>query len=121
MISVILFLVKDICANPLQGLPMDAIASLWGNAKSNASREDIALGLIWMVLQSICSATILSSLGSGIKEFVMIGNLTLLPQCQRVFPATERLYGVKFRIPQYSEFCTAIGAALCYRKIDAKL
>lgn len=51
----------------------------------------------------------------------MIGNLTLLPQCQRVFPATERLYGVKFRIPQYSEFCTAIGAALCYRKIDAKL
>ncbi len=109
-------LISDISANPLPGLPMDAIASLFGNAKSNASREDIALGLIWMVLQSICSASILSSLGSGIKDFVMIGNLTLLPQCQRVFPATERLYGVKFRIPQYSEFCTAIGAALCYKK-----
>ena len=110
-------LIKDICANPLQGLPMDAIASLFGNAKTNASREDIALGLIWMVLQSICSATILSSLGSGIKEFVMIGNLTLLPQVRHVFPATERLYGVKFRIPRYSEFCTAIGAALCYLNI----
>jgi pantothenate kinase len=115
-ISHINVLIKDICANPLQGLPMNAIASLWGNAKSNASCEDIALGLIWMVLQSICSATILSSLGSGIKEFVMIGNLTLLPQCRVVFSDTERLYGVKFRIPQYSEFCTAIGAALCYRK-----
>lgn len=111
-IAQINLLIKDISANPLQGLPMDAIASLWGNAKTNASREDIALGLIWMVLQSICSATILSSLGSGIKEFVMIGNLTLLPQCRLVFPATERLYGVKFRIPQHSEFCTAIGAAL---------
>ena len=110
-------LIKDICANPLQGLPMDAIASLFGNAKTNASREDIALGLIWMVLQSICSATILSSLGSGIKEFVMIGNLTLLPQVRHVFPATERLYGVKFRIPRYSEFCTAIGAALCYLNV----
>ena len=109
-------LIKDICANPLQGLPMDAIASLFGNAKTNASREDIALGLIWMV-QSICSATILSSLGSGIKEFVMIGNLTLLPQVRHVFPATERLYGVKFRIPRYSEFCTAIGAALCYLNV----
>ena len=43
-ISHINVLIKDICANPLQGLPMDAIASLWGNAKSNASREDIALG-----------------------------------------------------------------------------
>lgn len=110
-------LISDISANPLPGLPMDAIASLFGNAKSNAPREDIALGLIWMVLQSICSASILSSLRSGIKEFVMIGNLTLLPQCRRVFPATERLYGVKFHIPQYSEFCTAIGAALCYRRM----
>lgn len=108
-------LISDISAKPLPGLPMDAIASLFGNAKSNASPEDIALGLIWMVLQSICSASILSSLRSGIKDFVMIGNLTLLPQCQRVFPATGRLYGVKFRIPQYSEFCTAIGAALCYK------
>ena len=113
-VSKINLLIKDISAKPLPGLPMDAIASLCGNAKSNASREDIAIGLIWMVFQSICSASILSSLGSGIKDFVMIGNLTLLPQCSRVFPATERLYGVKFHIPKYSEFCTAIGAALCY-------
>lgn len=115
-ISRINVLISDISKTPLQGLPMDAIASLFGNAKSNATREDIAIGLIWMVLQSICSASILSSLGSGIKEFVMIGQLTLLPQCQRVFPATERLYGVKFRIPKYSEYCTAIGAALSYIK-----
>lgn len=114
-------LISDISLNPLPGLPMDAIASLFGNAKSDASREDLALGLIWMVLQSICSASILSSLGSGIKEFVMIGNLTLLPQCKLVFPATERLYGVKFRIPKYSEFCTAIGAALNYLNEEKKI
>ncbi len=111
-------LISDISASPLPGLPMDAIASLFGNAKSNASREDIALGLIWMVLQSICSASILSSLRSGIKDFVMIGNLTLLPQCREVFHATANLYGVKFHIPRYSEFCTAIGAALCNRRMN---
>lgn len=44
----------------------------------------------------------------------MIGNLTLLPQCRTVFPLIEKLYGVKFIIPEYSEFCTAIGAALCH-------
>lgn len=115
-ISKINLLIGDISAKPLPGLPMTATASLFSNAKANASREDIAMGLIGMVLQSIGSATILSSLESGIKDFVMIGNLTLLPQCREVFPSMEKLYGVRFRIPKYSEFCTAIGAALDYKR-----
>ena len=113
-ISKINLLIKDISASPLPGLPMDATASLFSAAKANASREDIAKGLIHMVLQAIGSATILSSLGSGIKDFVLIGNMTLLPQCRDVYPAMEKMYHVHFRIPKYSEFCTAIGAALSY-------
>lgn len=113
-ITKINLLIGDISAHPLPGLPMSATASLFSNAKANATREDIAIGLIHMVLQSIGSGSILSSLGSGIKDFVMIGNLTLLPQCQEVYSAMEKLYGVHFRIPKYSEFCTAIGAALNY-------
>ena len=107
-------LIGDISAHPLPGLPMDATASLFANAQGNASREDIALGLICMVLQTVGSATILSSLDSGIRDFVLIGNLTLLPQCKYVFPMMEKLYDVHFIIPKYSEFCTAIGAALSY-------
>lgn len=30
-------------------------------------------------------------------------------------PCYGKLYGVRFRIPKYSEFCTAIGAALDYK------
>ena len=115
-VSKINLLIGDISAKPLPGLPMNAVASLFSNAKANASREDIAKGLIWMVLQCIGSATILSSLESGIKDFVLIGNLTLMPQCREVFPAMEKLYNVRFRIPKYSEFCTAIGAALDYKR-----
>ncbi len=113
-ISNINLLIGDISAQPLPGLPVDATASLFGKAMSNAGREDIALGLIYMVLQSIGSGAILSSLGTNIKDFVLIGNLTLLPQCQMIFPAMERLYGVRFRIPKHSQFSTAIGAALYY-------
>ena len=113
-ISHINLLIGDISAKPLPGLPMTATASLFSNAKANACREDIAIGLIHMVLQTIGSATILSSLESGIKDFVLIGNLSLLPQCKNVYPAMEKLYGVHFNVPKYSEFCTAIGAALCY-------
>lgn len=114
-VSKINLLIKDISAQPLPGLPMSAVASLFSNAKTNASREDIAKGLIWMVLQCIGSATILSSLESGIKDFVLIGNLSLLPLCREVYPAMEKVYGVRFHVPKYSEFCTAIGAALDYK------
>lgn len=107
-------LIGDISAEPLPNLPKTATASLFGNAKSNASREDIALGIITTVLQTIGSSTILSAIGTGIKNYVLIGNLTLLPQCKRVFGGLENMFGVRFIIPQYSEFCTAIGAALYY-------
>ena len=115
-VSKINLLIKDVSAKPLPGLPMSAVASLFSNAKTNASREDIAKGLIWMVLQCIGSATILSSLESGIKDFVLIGNLSLLPLCREVYPAMEKVYGVRFHVPKYSEFCTAIGAALDYKR-----
>lgn len=115
-VSKINLLIKDISAKPLPGLPMSAVASLFSNAKTNASREDIAKGLIWMVLQCIGSATILSSLESDIKDFVLIGNLSLLPLCREVYPAMEKVYGVRFHVPKYSEFCTAIGAALDYKR-----
>ena len=115
-VSKINLLIKDISAKPLPGLPMSAVASLFSNAKTNASREDIAKGLIWRVLQCIGSATILSSLESGIKDFVLIGNLSLLPLCREVYPAMEKVYGVRFHVPKYSEFCTAIGAALDYKR-----
>ncbi len=107
-------LIGDISAHPLPGLPMDATASLFANAMGNASREDIALGIIYLVLQSVGSAAILSSIGSDIRNFVLIGNLTLLPQCRTMFSMMEKLYNVHFIIPKHSEFCTAIGSALNY-------
>ena len=110
--------IKDISSKPLPGLPMDATASLFANAQATASREDIALGLICMVLQSIGSATILSALNTDIRDFVLIGNLTLLPQCKYIFPLMEKIYDVRFLIPKYSEFCTTIGVALQADMID---
>ncbi len=109
-------LIGDISTHPLPGLPMEATASLFSKAQYNASQEDLALGIIVMVLQSIGSAAILAALNSGIKDFVLIGNLTLVPQCKEIYPMLEKLYGVHFHIPKYSEFCTAIGAALNYKR-----
>ena len=106
--------IGDISAHPLPGLPMDTTASNFAKAQSDASKEDIAAGLIKMVLQSIGSAAWLASLGSDIRDFVLIGNLSLLPQCKEVFPGLEKLYDIRFHVPKHSPYCTAIGAALDY-------
>ena len=112
--------IGDISPQPLPGLPMDTTASNFARAQSDASKEDIAAGIIKMVLQSIGSAAWLASLGSDIRDFVLIGNLSLLPQCKEVFPALEKLYDIRFHIPKYSQYCTAIGAALDYTRQQKK-
>ena len=107
-------LIGDISVHPLPGLPMEATASIFARAQNDASKEDIACGIISMVLQSIGSAAVLAAQGIDCRDMVLIGNLSLLPQCKDIFPALEKLYDVRFHIPKYSQFCTAIGAALAY-------
>ena len=72
-----------------------------------------------MVLQTIGGAAVLSAFNSPIKDFVLIGNLTKFPQCHEVFPNMEKIYGVRFHIPPYAEYRTAIGAALAYIRKNA--
>ena len=104
--------IGDISPRPLPGLPLDTTASLFGKAGHDTRKEDIALGIICTVIQTICSGTVLASKGTDIKDFVMIGNLTLLPQTREIFNSVETLYGVHFIIPKHSEYCTAIGCCV---------
>lgn len=109
--------IEDICKNDLEGLPLHATASLFGKvANSHACDEDIAIGIYYLVIQTIGCAAVLSALNSGIKDIVPIGNLAQIPQCRIIFKMIEDLYKVRFHIPEHAEFRTAIGAALCYKK-----
>lgn len=106
--------IRDICNTPLPGLPLDATASTFGKATANSSAEDVASGIIHMVLQSIGQSVILAALNSSIRNFVLIGNLAKLPQCTEIFPIMEKMYQCRFHIPEYAEYRTALGAALAY-------
>ena len=110
-------LIGDISPKPLPGLPMDATAALFAKAQSNSSQDDIALAIFHTVLQTIGSGAIFAALGTNVKDFVLIGNLSRAPHCNMVFPQLEKLYKVKFHIPQLSHFRTALGAALYSEKI----
>ena len=106
--------IRDITPHPLPGLPLDVTASIFGKADANARAEDIALGILHMVLQTVGQGAAFASMNSGIHDIVLIGNLTRLSQCEPVFSRLEDIYQVHFIVPKYAEFRTAIGAALGY-------
>ena len=113
--------IKDISKGDIEGLPMHATASLFGKVlNTNPNENDIAKGLICMVLETIGSCAVLSQVNGGFKDYVLIGNLTLLPECQTIFPMMESLYGVRFHIPEHARYCTALGAALSYQQQSMK-
>ena len=104
--------IQDISRTPLPGLPLSATASNFGKVRGFVSDEDIAIGIIHMVLQVIGKSAILSSLNSNINDFVMTGNLSKFPQCREIFQSLETMFDVHFIIPEQAEYGTAIGAAL---------
>lgn len=106
--------IKDITKETIPNLPMDATASNFGKVKNNVAKEDLALGIVNMVLQAIGKSSIFSALNTNIRDFVMIGNLSRLPQCKTVFDFLSNMSDVNFIVPEFSEYATAIGAAMVY-------
>ena len=109
-------LIGDICEEELGNLTGDATASLFAKVLQRTPDDnDIAAGLIHMVLETIGSAAVMSQLNGGFKDFVLVGGLTELSLCREVFPLMEKLYSVHFHIPKYAHYCTALGAALSHK------
>lgn len=106
--------IGDISRVEIPGLPSSVTASNLGKAEANAEPADVAAGIINMILQTIGSAANLVSYSTSIKDFVLIGNLPLLPQSRPLYDRIEALYGIRVHIPEYTEYRTAIGAALSF-------
>ena len=107
--------IGDICKNDLPGLPMDATASNFGKADLTSSPEDVAAGIVNMIYQTIGSSANFIAQNTGIKDFVVIGNMSLLPQCAPQFGRIAGLYRIRFHFPEHREYRTALGAALSHR------
>ena len=91
----------------------DPVTSLFGALGKYIYDNGIDLADISRImLTGVGSAANFISLGTGIKDFVLIGNLSLLPQCRSVFDRIGRLYGLDFHIPEHTLYRTALGAAL---------
>ena len=88
-------------------------ASNFGKLSDMATNNDIALGISNMVAETIAMMSVFAARNFGIKSVVLTGNLTTLKSITRVFEGLEDMFGIKFIIPEMSQFATVIGAALC--------
>lgn len=104
--------IGDVSKEALPNLPLDVTATNFGKASPDSRPEDIAAGLVNLVLQNIGVMAHLAGKGFGIRTFVCIGRMTTLPHVSEIFDRLERLYRIRLLIPEDATYMTAIGAAL---------
>ncbi len=106
--------IRDISSAQLySGVDVNLTASNFGKLSDLASKHDIALGIVNMVAETIAMMSIFSARAHGLKDIVLTGNLTSIAPIRAVFDGLEDNFGVRFIIPEMSQFGTVIGAALC--------
>jgi len=87
-------------------------ASNFGNVSDLANKGDIALGLINMVFETIGMMSIFAARNYGLKDIILTGNLSSVSQAEEIFGTLNRMFNMRFVIPENSRFGTVIGAAL---------
>ncbi len=107
-------LIGDISKHPLPGLNLKVTAANFGKVEDMATKEDIAAGIVHMVIENLCHTGTLIAQDKGVKEFILIGSLANFVECEFIAKECAELAGegVYFVIPEYAGFATSIGAAL---------
>ena len=110
--------VGDISKSEAGMLKNETTASNFGRVSDLAGKNDIAVGLINMVFQTIGMLAVFASRFSDTKNIVLCRNLTGIPKTKDFFSVINSLYGADIFVPNNAEFATALGAALV--KVDAE-
>ena len=75
---------------------------------------DLAVGVLNMVFQTIGMMAVFACRNEDMKDVVLTGTLSQVPQAQQVFQALRKMHGVNFIIPKNAIYATATGAALSF-------
>ena len=83
------------------------------SASFGSTPADLAAGVVNLVLQAIGTMTVLACQSCNTRTVIVTGSMTTLDQAGPNFAAFEKLYGIRYIIPENATFATAIGAGLC--------
>ena len=105
--------IKDITKTDIvPGFSDIMTASNFGQVSDLATRADIALGIINMVFETIGMVSIFAARNHGVRDVVLTGNLSRVPQAESIFSTLNVMFDMNFIIPTHSAFGTVMGAAL---------
>ena len=108
--------IKDMTAtNSLTQLEGDLTAANFGKLSDLASKDDVALGIMNLIFETVGMVSIFAARSVGAKDIILTGNVTKLAHCKRKFDEFNNLEvgrGLNFIIPDRARFSTAIGAAM---------
>ena len=106
-------MIRDITPDPAATLDPTLTAANFGNLAEDATPADLAAGAVNLVLQAIGTMTVLACQCCRADTVVLTGAMTTLSQAAPNFENFQRLYGIRYIIPERATFATAIGAGLC--------
>jgi type II pantothenate kinase len=104
--------VSDISRTDIGTLTESMTASNFGNVSDLATKEDLALGIINMVFETVGMVSIFNARRYEIRDVILTGNLTDVPQARDIFAKMNSMFDMNFTVPKYAQFGTVIGAAL---------
>lgn len=114
-------LMGDICKVDLPNLQRDMTAANFGHVAPDAAPEDIALGLVTLVLQSAGLAASFTLRGKDVRDVALTGALTQLPQAREQFDFMEECFHLRFHLSDTAAYATAYGAAVCPEELYTEL
>ena len=106
--------IADISKSDISTLTAEVTASNFGKMADGLTAQDLASGVLNMVFQTIGMMAVFACRNDTIKDVIVTGTLSTVPTAKSLFKQVERLYKIKFTIPQHSIYATATGAALSY-------
>ncbi|MFY9115564.1 MAG: hypothetical protein WBK97_04125 [Bacteroidales bacterium] len=111
-------LIGDITEQELEFLPPNLTAAnfgklahpLYADRAKDATKEDLAMALINLVLQVIGSMAVMVCKSSNKTNVVFVGTLTRIPQIENIYALFSKVYGLQFIVPPFAMYGTALGS-----------
>ncbi len=104
--------VGDLCSGAGSTLPPDLTAANLAKAADNTDPEDWAAGILNLVTQVVGTMCVLTCAASGMDTVIVTGALSSLPYAARCYGFFEKMYGLRFILPENGRYATAVGAVL---------
>lgn len=104
--------IQDVATEEIETLPPDTTAVNFGKLNEKATNDDIILGILNMVFETIGTISAIIAKENKIEYIIAIGKTATIPYARDVFNKIEKLHKVKFIIPENAEYVTALGAIM---------